>query len=286
MLTKDTDEIKAIQLKLKNILFIMDDVCRKHNLRYYLIAGTLLGAKRHKGFIPWDDDADIGMPRNDYETFLQNAHLWLPERYELVHSQNTPDYPYPFARLQDAQTTYIMRRNFSFIGGIPLDIFPLDGMTQHPIKRWFHYKRYRFFQKVAYYSFVNPYKHGKGIYYYFVTACRTLFSPTNTLKKLNDIQQEYNYEKSDLVADHDNLPYRGILPKEVYGEPTPIEFEGKKLMGVANTEAYLKYCYGNYMEIPSLNKRSKRNYRYMNPNLPYKLYKKHTNKNIKPHDRI
>ncbi|WP_073346885.1 LicD family protein [Bacteroides congonensis] len=270
--TINIQDVQAIQLRLKNILFIIDDICRKHNLRYYLIAGTLLGAQRHKGFIPWDDDADIGMPRTDYETFIQNAHFWLPAGYELIHGSNCSDYPYPFARLQDTQTTYLMRRNFPFIGGIPLDIFPLDGMTTHPVKRWIHYKKYRFYLKVAYYSFVNPSKHGKGFYRWFTTTCRMLFPPTKIHKILNNIQKEYDYESSNLIADHDNLPNRGILPKEVYGTPTPILFEGKELMGVEKTDTYLRYCYGEYMEIPPLNKRPKPNYRYVNTNLPYKQF--------------
>lgn len=272
--TSSDFDIKPMQEKLKNILFAIDKVCNEHNLHYYLIAGTMLGAVRHKGFIPWDDDADIGMPRADYEIFVRNANKWLPKEYELVYGGNDERYPYPFARVQDTRTTYIMRRNFPYIGGVPIDVFPLDGMTSNKFKRKIHYIKYYLFMKILYYTLVNPYKHGKGAYCCLVMTCNKLFSPSRLHRIINNIQQEYDYDKSDLVADHDNAQYRGILPKKVYGDFTPVEFEGKKLRGVAEPDAYLKCCYGSYMVIPPLSKRPKRNFRYMDLNMSYKEFKK------------
>lgn len=277
------NDIRLMQEKLKQLLFAIDKVCNEHNLRYYLIAGTMLGAKRHRGFIPWDDDADIGMPRSDYEIFLKNAHQWLPQNYELIYGGNDERYPYPFARVQDAQTTYILRRNFPYLGGVPIDVFPLDGITSNKLKQKIHYCKYRFFVKLLYYTLVNPYKHGKGWYYWLVTACNKIFSSSCLHKIINNIQKEYSYEKSDLVVDHDNVRQRGILQKCVYGYPTPILFEEKELKGVAQPETYLEYCYGNYMEIPPLPKRPKCNFRYMNLYLPYKEYQKSVIKTMHSH---
>lgn len=276
--TNSDFEIRPMQEKLKKLLFAIDKVCHEHNLHYYLLAGTMLGAIRHNGFIPWDDDADIGMPRADYEIFLKNASKWLPKEYELIYGGNSERYPYPFARVQDTQTTYILRRDFPYIGGIPIDIFPLDGMTSNKFKRKIHYAKYHFLLKILYYTLVNPHKHGKGVYYWLVKTCNKIFSPINLHRIINNIQQEYNYELHDLVADHDNGQYRGILPKKVYGTPTSIEFEGENLKGVAQPDTYLKFCYGSYMEIPPLSKRPKRNFRYMNLNIPYQEYKKQLNK--------
>ena len=76
-------QTREMQKYLLDILLAIDKVCREHNLRYYLVAGTMLGAVRHKGFIPWDDDADIALPRKDYDVLVEHAHEWLPKRYEL-----------------------------------------------------------------------------------------------------------------------------------------------------------------------------------------------------------
>lgn len=75
-------DIRPLQLRILKNLLAVDKVCKEHNLRYYIMAGTMLGAVRHKGFIPWDDDLDIGMPRADYDLLMANAKEWLPEPYE------------------------------------------------------------------------------------------------------------------------------------------------------------------------------------------------------------
>ena len=77
-----TYDIRPLQLRIKKILLALDSVCKEHNLRYYLWAGTMLGAVRHGGFIPWDDDLDIAMPRKDYDLLMRNARDWMPQPYE------------------------------------------------------------------------------------------------------------------------------------------------------------------------------------------------------------
>ena len=120
------------------ILKAIDKVCREHNLQYFMIAGTMLGAVRHHGFIPWDDDADVALPRHDYEVLLAHANEWLPEEYELVDYTKQTITPHQFARIQDKRTTYILRRSFKFLGGIPVDVFPIDGMTENRLARKYH----------------------------------------------------------------------------------------------------------------------------------------------------
>lgn len=78
-------DIRALQLKVLDILLAVDKVCREHHLRYYIMAGTLIGAVRHKGFIPWDDDLDIGMPRKDYEIFMEKSKDLLPDYLEAIY---------------------------------------------------------------------------------------------------------------------------------------------------------------------------------------------------------
>ena len=96
-----TYDIRPLQLRILDILMAVDKVCKEHNLRYYIIAGTLLGAVRHKGFIPWDDDLDIGMPRTDYDLLMAHAAEWLPAPFEAACFENDTTYPLPFAKIQD-----------------------------------------------------------------------------------------------------------------------------------------------------------------------------------------
>lgn len=259
-----------LQRCLLGILKAIDQVCREHHLRYYLFAGTLLGAVRHKGFVPWDDDADVAMPRPDYDMLVAHANEWLPEGYELVSSDTNPHYPYFFARIQDVRTTYILRRSFDFVGGLPVDVFPLDGMTENKLKRKWHYWRLSMTRQLLYFCLIDPYKHGRGLHCLLVKTVRSLFTPTALHRRLYRILTEFDYDQSALVADNDNKPERGILPKEVYGEPTPIEFAGTTLMGVAQPDAYLRYCYGNYMELP--NDLPPQNYRLLDLHKPYREF--------------
>lgn len=118
-----TYDIRPLQLRILDILMAVDKVCKEHNLRYYIIAGTLLGAVRHKGFIPWDDDLDIGMPRTDYDLLMAHAAEWLPAPFEAACFENDTTYPLPFAKIQDGSTTLIERMHLKYLGGIYLDVF-------------------------------------------------------------------------------------------------------------------------------------------------------------------
>ncbi len=267
-----TEQTKEMQRYILGILLAIDKVCKEHGLRYYLLAGTMLGAVRHKGFVPWDDDADVALPREDYNLLIAHANEWLPERYELISDLQDPMYPYQFARIQDKETTYILRRDFDFVGGVPVDVFPLDGMTRNTLGRRLHYLKYGIAKKLLYFSTVNPYKHGHGVKSLFPLMMHKIVSQGWAHHKMNNIQQEYSYTGSSLIADHDNDPSRGILPKEVYGTPTPVEFEGHQLMGVQVPDFYLKYCYGDYMRMPK--EYPPQNFRYLNLHKPYREYLK------------
>lgn len=144
-------DIRPLQLRILKILLAVDKVCKEHGLRYYIMAGTMLGAVRHKGFIPWDDDLDIGMPRADYDLLMSHSKEWLPQPYEAVCAENDPNYPLPFAKIQDADTTLIERMHLKYLGGIYLDVFPLDGVPQSNLKQRIHFARYEFYKRVLYF---------------------------------------------------------------------------------------------------------------------------------------
>lgn len=267
-----TDETRQVQARLLGILQAIDSVCREHQLTYYLLCGTMLGAVRHKGFIPWDDDADVGMPREDYETLLAHADEWMPKGYEVVSGQRTEGYPYPFARVQETGSTYRMHRSYDFVGGLPVDLFPLDGMVDDGPARRRHYRRYKRWRKVLYFIHTDPYKHGRGLRCLLTLLMRRLFSPDEVHSKLDEVRREWSIDGTKLMADHDYKPDKGVMPKEWYGTPVPVEFEGCRLMGVARPDEYLHHLYGDYMQIPT--DIPPQNYRYLDLDTPWREYMK------------
>lgn len=265
-----SDESRQLQACLLSILKAISAVCEAHHLTCYLLAGSCLGAVRHQGFIPWDDDADVGLPRPDYDILIAHANEWLPEGYELVSGDKNPYYPYPFARIQDSRTTYILRRSFDFVGGLPVDVYPLDGMTDNKWKRKWHYLRFSLTKKLLYFCLVDPCKHGHGLHYLLAKTVRAIWGAETLHRKLDHIQREFDYESASWVVDHDYKPSKGILPKEVFGTPNKVQFEDIQLTTVSQPECYLRHLYGNYMELPK--SLPPQNFRFLDLTLPYRNY--------------
>ena len=127
----DQETLNRMHLLHLDILKEFIRICNKYELRYFLLGGSCLGTVRHQGFIPWDDDIDVGMPRPDYERFMEIAQNELPEYYFLQNSKTDPDYPLCFAKIRDSRTTFIERSvsHLNINHGIYFDIFPLDGLS-------------------------------------------------------------------------------------------------------------------------------------------------------------
>jgi hypothetical protein len=122
---------KRLWAAMLDMVEVFLDICEKHHLRYFAVGGTLLGAVRHRGFIPWDDDVDLAMPRKDYERFLEVAPAMLPEHLALTNKRNEPDNPHLyFSRIRNRNTTHITKfaQECRINHGVFIDIFPEDGL--------------------------------------------------------------------------------------------------------------------------------------------------------------
>lgn len=267
-----TYDIRPLQLRILRTLLVVDKICKEHNLRYYIMAGTMLGAIRHKGFIPWDDDLDIGMPRADYDLLMANATKWLPEPYEAICAENDEKYPLPFAKIQDAGTTLIERMHLKYLGGIYLDVFPLDGAPTSRIKQRLHFGKYEFYKRALYLIHRDPYKHGKGPSSWIPLLCRKLFTPNGIQKSIRRIMTKYDFDQSLLVGDYDD-GMKGIMPKTILGTPTPIIFEEVEVWGVQEYHMYLTQKYGDYMTIPKQSGQRQHNFHYLDLNKPYRDFR-------------
>ena len=141
----------AIQLDLLVKLF---EVCKKHNLRIWACGGSMLGAVRHKGFIPWDDDTDVFMPREDHDKLLKLADKEFKAPYFLQSYLNDPTYPFPYARIRNSNTTVeeniYKKDSVTWNNGIFVDIFPLDGVDKINFKLRMKDKMLRFYRRILF----------------------------------------------------------------------------------------------------------------------------------------
>lgn len=240
--------LRDFQLRLLEILKQIDTVCRNHQLTYYIEAGTLLGAVRHKGFIPWDDDIDIIMPRPDYDQLIAHAQDWLPNPLYMMTGKNSQNYHHAFAKVVDGNT-HLVERGVPM--GLYVDIFPIDGMTRCRLAQQIHVLWYRYItKKMLYFCCRDPYKHGHGLSCWWTLFCRKFYGYSHAHNAINRMQRRYDYSSHEMTIDHDfNLA--GIMPKSVLGTPTEINFEGCLFFGPEHPADYLSRVYGaNYMTPP------------------------------------
>ena len=255
-------DIREYQLHCVSILEALDKVCREHGLTYYITDGTLLGSVRHKGFIPWDDDIDIAMPREDYDKLISNAKEWLPERYNIVTHEYDENYPKYFAKMEDRDTTLVERFFLGYVGGIYIDMFALDAVPDSKLRRNLHFYKFNLVRRLLYFAYRNPYKHGHGI----GASLMALFQKTLSRHKLHALAQRIITEyrgASDCnhVMTHDTGTC--AYHKDMLGKPKLFEFEGKQFFGPCDAEKVLSSYYGaDFMQLPPEEKRKTHTHDY------------------------
>lgn len=264
-------EIDTLHQHILQILLTVDKVCQKYGIRYYCWAGTMLGAVRHKGFIPWDDDMDICMPRPDYDRFVEHASEWLPTPLEVLSIETSTTYPGSFAKIVDSSTTLIERGHSDYVAGIYIDVFPIDGIPASALARRLAVGRYKLMDKLMYFLHRDPYKHGHGPGSWPILLVQRLFTHQWIRRQLRKASTAYDYDKSDYVIDYDD-GMKGIFPKSIFGTPCPVMFEGHLLMGLADAHTYLTTKYGDYMVVPPHDNQRQHNFFYLDYHLPYRQY--------------
>lgn len=244
------NEIKRIEL---DILLHFDNFCKENGLRYFLAYGTLIGAVRHKGFIPWDDDIDIQMPRSDYNWLINNYNkLNSNVRYRVI-SPIEDDSPYSFVKFVDNNTVKVEMGIDYTKGemGIDLDIFPLDGEPEDEDEydKWFN-KLHKIYTLHSHCSKNTQLSLKRKI---LVPIIRFLCGDKKKLiKKALDLHAKYPYEKSKYISviESDFNRKRKRFEKEWFAESIEVEFEGYKLQAPCGYDNILRKIYGDYMKVP------------------------------------
>jgi len=255
---------RKLQMVELHMLKALHEICMKNGLSYYLIGGTMLGAVRHKGFIPWDDDIDVGLPREDYEILLANADKWFPSHLKLCHWKNTAEYVYNFAKLEHLDTLLVEKpyEHLTRRGGVFIDIFPLDGMPCGKYQRYFHFALVRFLVKFNLLMYCQTsikqvaWSKRETLKAILGKVCQLLFSRKKVHIVCEKIMALYSMANSSFIAIFEgNWGWREVIPSEAMGRPTLIDFEGFMFYSAERPDLYLAWVYGDYMRLPPVEKR-------------------------------
>lgn len=259
--------MNELQKKQLEILKEFIRVCDENNLTYFANGGTCIGAIRHHGFIPWDDDIDVMMPREDYEKLLKLQNPWSDDKYFLQTFRTDKHYVLNFAKLRDSSTTYIeslfsgIRQNH----GVWIDIFPLDGIStkNKEYKKKWRYKSIRTWVNVYIsYPYALRRKVRKRTFFkdLGLNIVAYLFFWGNIFQYRNRMidrwQKRIPYSKATYVTNYcGNIPKKAYVNKNWLGKPQKVPFEDTYISVPEDYDAYLTFIFGDYMKLPPEDKR-------------------------------
>lgn len=248
---------------VKNVI----DICEKNNLEYFMLGGTMLGAIRHKGFIPWDDDIDLGLPRKDYDKFLEIAPKQLVNNLKMVNYKTDSNYHYYITRILDIDTKVIEERienEEEKYTNASIDIFPLDGTPNNKILRKIYFFRvlyHRALMSLCYKDSIDKKRKRTKkekilLWIMMKLPIEKLTTAYKQKEKIDKLLKKQDFYNSKYVGNIMGA-YRTkeIVPKEFYGKGKMYQFEDIKMNGLELFDEYLKYTYGDYMKLPAKDKR-------------------------------
>ena len=239
------EELRAHQLTAKEALDEVKSVCERHTIPYYLLAGSCLGAVRHQGFIPWDDDIDIGIPESDYERFEKAISEELADRFTWISNTNAVRYPRLFGKVL-----------YQGIGCV--DCFQLVKTADTPKKRAFHHFIKELWLKV-YLRKIDCFWPGENRLYYIISVVLASVLSRKTVLRLIRKNEAHYRDKGTHFCMNINSIYSAEKEtiREEWLEPAgKVIFEGTEYQTVNDTDAYLTHLYGDYMTPPPVEKRS------------------------------
>ncbi|NFE74560.1 LicD family protein [Clostridium botulinum] len=271
------EEFRKMQLLQLDMLVELDRICRANNIKYTIFGGTLLGAIRHKGYIPWDDDADIAMLREEYDKFKKVSQQL---DYNICYFQDNDtdsEYRWGYGKLRRTNTTYIRvgQEHIKCKNGVFIDVFPMDDIPISTIGQILNdiyccCLRKILWSEVGKYDSKNNYFKNQFFKILSKIPVDKIFEKQRKLafRSKNSSQNRVRtllFPATGKLYKKNSLKTRFGMPKEWFTDLVEYEFEGKKLYGTRNYDENLKYIYGNYMKLPPENNRE--------PHAPVSEYK-------------
>lgn len=246
---EDIQELRQIQM---GILDKVHQFCEQHGLRYFLSSGTLIGAVRHKGYIPWDDDIDIYMPRQDYEQFLLTFSD-AQDIYRVLNPATEPHYYYTFAKVVDQRTRMVEKETEGYEIGVYMDIFPVDYVTDDLQERQRIFKEKKRLYKIrrCKISNSNPLQSQLAyvVYKYWPLSVRQIEREIRRMIVLD----EPTHTVCNMTEAGPGI--KGCFPAEDIASAVDIEFEGRLYKTMVGYKDYLERTYGDYMTLPPVEQR-------------------------------
>lgn len=252
-------ELQTIEL---NILKEIDRVCRENGIEYMLSGGSVLGAVRHGGFIPWDDDIDINMIRDEYERFLEIAETKLNQPYKLRTYNNDKTHHYYFTHV--VNTEYHVRRTGSLdkrVEDVWVDIYPIDGLPAGRVRGNLYYIKLQFirmFYHLGFFERINIARPNRPVYQLVIIKLYERFHNLIRINgekwrsKLDYELKKYNPRDSRLLMNYIGMyGKREIFPREVFLETKSYKFEDMEIAGPEDYELYLGQLYGDWRKPPT-----------------------------------
>ena len=256
------EQINRVKEIETEILKSFISVCEHLNLTYYILEGTLLGAVRHKGFIPWDDDIDVGMPREDYEVFIKEGQALLPEGYFIQTFASDPEYLANYAKIRNSNTTFIetsvRKRNINH--GIFIDVFPLDYCSENPKKRAIENKIMMLQTVRISREFYLPNRKNKLKSIIIRMAASLIYPSAKQALNVRDKMYKATKKSAMIVSYGSAWAKKEVMPADWYKEGCELEFEGIKVKAPKEYSKWLTQVYGDYMTPPPVSEQVSHHY--------------------------
>ena len=251
----DIDECHNILLALATAF---DGICKRHQIPYYMIGGTMLGAIRHRGFIPWDDDMDFGVERKYFPKLLKALSEELPPHFKAETLVNNEHIISNFIKIADTRTEVIDDWHDNPLGiGICIDVFPLDNGRNNAFQTKLLAMYVYFLLIIKDYLYFEP-KFRRGLKKHIAILLRKInrIPVKKRLQYIDKLIIRYAQDKScHSINYYGRWRKKEMVLKSVMGIPKAYPFENITLTGVENAHVYLSALYGNYMQLPPENRR-------------------------------
>lgn len=250
----DLDTTRRVHQRVLPIAKLFHKICVENSIPYYMLGGSMLGAVRHKGFIPWDDDMDFGVERQYFKKLENLLRSQLPDNFSLICRKDTPNFFGGYIKIEDNRTL-VKENNISYVYGVNIDIFPLDRTNDNfsvfsrnkAIDLLYRIQNYRFYDL----SKATGLKRKISKFLHFVGL------PHSKDRIFEIIEKYLLKDRGDCLANYFGAwGLKEVVKNDIMGEPVLYSFEDTSFYGVSNYKQYLEQLYGDYNTLPPVEKQS------------------------------